>query len=359
MSRGRFYLRAESDEWEFVRSLQPPLPFDAAVISDRYLPPYPEGHSRHGEEPDLLVQSFEQQGVPWSVDPDTARLAQAKSSERQSPRAANRPLARAVPLPLTPDRFTDDSQIAALAEAAAVHQLRSPAFAAPYLEANGSDDPRFEVNLRLLAHSRQLAGDRVVVAYLQVLRSTLLSGAGGVLAQRLAQAGAEVIFVRVRRFEPESATPEEVVAYADLVGAGVRGGARVVADCVGRLGPVTVAVGADGFASNAWRFRKVPDDLHPTGGGGGAGELVWEAPRGGFAPPSTGSAVRCLVPECPAPSGLGTNAEVRLHNLHEFQRAAREAAADGLGYATRLAGSDSAVVRGWATALQSLMRRAA
>ena len=32
MSRGRCYIRAESEEWEFIRSLQTPAPFDAAVI---------------------------------------------------------------------------------------------------------------------------------------------------------------------------------------------------------------------------------------------------------------------------------------------------------------------------------------
>jgi hypothetical protein len=106
-------------------------------------------------------------------------------------------------------------------------------------------------------------------------------------------------------------------------------------------------------------FRKVADDLHPTGGGGGAGELVWEVPGGGFARLQTGSPIGCAVSDCPAPAAEGENADVRVHNLHEFQRAARQAAADGLAYAARLTENRSPVVRGWAAALQSLARRAA
>jgi hypothetical protein len=252
MSRGRFYLRAESDEWDFVRALKPPLPFDAAVINDRYLAEYPDGHARQGEDRDQLVQAFDDKDAPWSVDPDTARLEQPKSAERQSARAANRPLARAVPLPLSPARLANSDHIDALVEAAAVHQLGSPAFAAPYLEVAGAEDPRFALNLRLLQRSRELSADRALIAYLQVLRRCLLDGNAAELAQRLADAGADVIFIRVRRFEPEQGSEEEVVAYAGVVRAGERAGARMVADCVGRLGPIIVAAGADGFASNAW-----------------------------------------------------------------------------------------------------------
>lgn len=360
MSRGRFYLRAESDEWDFVAGLQPPLPFDAAVISDRYLAEYPDGHARYEEDSDRLIQAFDAQSIPWSVDPDTARLEQPKSAERQSARAANRPLARAVPLPLRASQLlADDNHIDALAEAAAIHQLSSPAFAAPYLEAHSPDDPRFAVNLALVQRSRELAGDRALITYLQVLRRHLLDGTAARLAERLAGAGADVIFVRVRRFEPENASESEVIAYAGVVAAAVSAGGRVVADCVGRFGPVTVAVGADGFASNAWRFRKVADDLHPTGGGGGAGELVWEMPGGGFTRPHERPPVQCAVPDCPVPGADGANHDVRVHNLHEFQRAARQAAADGLGYAGRLARSTSPIARVWAGALQTLARRAA
>lgn len=359
MSRGRFYIRAESEEWDFIRSLSAPAPFDAAVISDRYLPNYQAGHSRHGQPRDLIAQAFDAIDVPWSVDPDTARLGQSKSAARQRPRAANRPLARTLRLPVTAEQLAHSSNVDAFVEAAAVHQLSSRAFAAPYLEVDGVDDPAFAVNVRLLSRSSELAGDRAVIAYLQLLGGRLIDGTAAELAPRLAANGADVVFVRVRRFEPEHATPPEVAAYGRVVIAGEQAGARIVADCVGRLGPVLVAAGADGFASNARCFRKVPDDLHPGGGGGGAGELVWEVPGGGFTAVGGGTPTVCAVPGCAAPATAGDNVAVRTHNLHEFQRAARQAASEGLGYAARLAEHHSRVVRGWASALQSLERRAA
>jgi hypothetical protein len=359
MSRGRFYIRAESDERDFIRSLQTPAPFDAAVISDRYLAEYPAEHPRYGQPRDQLLQAFDSLGVPWSVDPDTARLGHRKSTTRQKPRAANRPLARAVALPLSAERLSREDHLDALVEAASIHQLPSRAFAAPYLEVDDLDDPRLAVNLRLLERSRQLAGDRALIAYLQVLQRRLADGTAAEIARGLATRGADVVFIRVRRLDPERATPDEVAAYGRLVMAGEQAGARIVADCVGRLGPVLVAAGADGFASNAWRFRKVPDDLHPAGGGGGVGELVWEIPGGGFSSVGAHTQVTCAVPGCAAPAADGDNIAVRIHNLHEFQRAARLAAAQGLGYAARLARNPSPVVRGWARALQSLERRAA
>jgi hypothetical protein len=76
MSRGRFYIRCECNEWDFIRALSRPMPFDAAVIDDRYLAEYPEEHKRHGEPRDRLVKALVKQGVRWSVDPDTARLEQ-------------------------------------------------------------------------------------------------------------------------------------------------------------------------------------------------------------------------------------------------------------------------------------------
>jgi hypothetical protein len=363
MSRGRFYLRCESDEWDFIRDLQAPPPFDAAVISDRYLADYPEGHKRFGEPRDGLAKELDGRGIRWSVDPDTARLEQAKSAERQRPRAANRPLAKAVPLPLSAGRLADPNAVDELVEACSLHQLGSRAFAAPYLEVTGPDDPRWNINKKLLARSQELAGDRILIAYLQVLRSHLLDGNAAVLARRLAEAGANVIFVRVRRFEAESATTEEVLAYGDVIDAGTTNGSRVVADCVGRLGPTLIAAGADGFATNAWRFRKVSDDLHPAGGGGGgAGELLWEVPDFALGlPQGAGNSSRsCAIGNCPAPQGPnGDHLATRIHNLHEFHRAARLAAREEFDYAKRLSKSHSLVARRWGIALQQLEKRRA
>ena len=362
MSRGRFYLRCEANEWDFIRKLKSP-PFDAAVISDRYLAPYPEGHKHFNDAPDRLTKAIEAHSLDWSVDPDTARLQHPKSIERQRPRAANRPLARALSLPFTVEQLSNADNSAALAEAAAEQQLGSRAFAAPYLEVAELDDPRLKINLTLLERSRELAGDRTLIAYLQVLRSQLLDGTAAAVAERLAGNGAEVIFVRIRRFEPELASPAELLAYAGVIRTGSANSARIVGDCVGRLGPALIATGADGFATNALRFRKVAEDLHPVGGGGGNGpELKWEVPEAGTARAASEpqSTIPCQVEDCPAPRGRGdSNAATRIHNLHDLKRSGLLAAEEGLGYATRLSRSSSPVLRGWAAALQQLARRAA
>ncbi len=364
MSRGRFYIRCEANEWDFIAELKNDPPFDAAVISDRYLAPYPPGHKYFGEPHDRLAKAVEKCERAWSVDPDTARLGHRKSTERQRRHAANRPLARALPLPLNVEQLRDPDNAAALAEAAAVQQLGSPALAAPYLEVAGVEDPRLAVNLNLLERSRELAGDRTVIAYLQILRGQLLDGSGAEVARRLATAGAQVIFVRVRRFEPENASSADVLAYADLISAGSKGGARIIGDCVGRLGPALIAAGADGFSTNALRFRKVAEDLHPTSGGGGGNgpALMWEVPGAGVGRPlaDTPSSVRCAVENCPAPDGHVENkAAIRIHNLHDLQRSGRLAAKEGLGYADLLTRSGSATLRDWALALQQLASRAA
>ncbi len=190
MSRGRFYLRCESEEWDFIRSLKAPCPFDAAVISDRYLADYPDGHARHSQPRDRLIGALAAHGAHWSVDPDTARLEQASSRQRQRPRAGNRPLARALPLPLSAERLSTQDAVDALLEAGSVHQHASRAFVAPYLEVTGPADPRFAVNLRLLERAGQLAGDRTLIAYLQVLRGDLIGGGASAAASALARGGA-------------------------------------------------------------------------------------------------------------------------------------------------------------------------
>ena len=329
-------------------------------MSDRYLAPFPPGDPHHGQPADRLARALEAKDIDWGLDPDTARLGHTRAVRLQKPRAAGRRLSRAVPLPLSAERLSLPHHAQALAEAAAATQLRSRAFAAPYLEVSDIDDPRFAVNLDLLGRSRDLAGDRSLVAFLQVLRGRLLDGSAEELARRIVAHGAEVLFVRVRRFEAEQATEEDVAAYGRLIMVAERAGARVVADSVGRLGPALIAAGADGFAAGARWSRKVPDDLHPAGGGGGAhGTLLWEVPAGSSSTANAGTTVRCSVAGCDAVDGTGDTRAIRIHNLHEFQRAAREAAREGFAYGRRLGGDASPVVRGWGAALQLLERRAA
>lgn len=367
MSRGNLFLRVEHGEWDFVASLdhEATVPFDAAIISDRYLAPYPDGHRRHGEAPDRLVDELEDLHVPWVLDPDTARLGHHLIEQRWRPRAANSAIARAVPLPLSPRLSLPSGEAEALVDAAAGVQLRSRMFASPYLEVSGVADPRFETNLRLLELSRERAGDRAVVAYLQTMSRYMHDGSAAAAGVALASAGADVVVVRIRRFSPEAATAENLAAYAALVAAIEATDAVMVADAVGRLGPVLVACGADAFSSGAFHFRSVPDDLCPSGGGGNLVPLSWEipgrlasAPRGHTAAVAPGW-VRCSYPKCPAPTGAESEVAVRTHNLHELKTQARLAAAEGFAYAARLRAAGAGYPAEWASVLERLQQLAA
>lgn len=367
MSRGRLLLRVEHQEWEFLSSLDQdaPVPFDAAVVCDRYLAPYPEGHPRHGEPADRLLDALQEIRVPWLLDPETARLGHHRVEDRSRPRAAASPLARAVRLPLTPRLGLPSGEAEALVDAAAGVQLRSEMFTAPYLEVSGIEDPRLEANLRLLELSRERAGDRVLVAFLQTLGQHLRTGSAAEAGKALAAAGADMVMIRIRRLTPEHASTSDVVAYGRLIAAIETTGVWAIPDAVGRLGPVLVACGADGFSTGSFRFRTVPDDLCPAGGGGNHAPLSWEVPDGFASLPhgqSAGAATgrtSCRYPRCEAPSGVGTEAAVRVHNLHELQRQARLAAAEGLRFAARLRAAGSVYPAGWATALEQLQRLAA
>jgi hypothetical protein len=216
----------------------------------------------------------------------------------------------------------------------------------------------------LLSLARERTGDRHLVAVLQTMASYVRDGSARDAARALVAAGAETVLVRVRRLTPESAGTEDVVAYGRLVRAIEAAGAFAVADCVGRLGPVLVAAGADGFSAGAYRFRTVPQDLCPSPGGAFSAPLMWEAP-GRFAsvPREMSDAMigarTCSVADCPSPAGGGSEADVKVHNLHEFQRQAREAAAVGLGLAATLRRAGSVYPAQWAAALEQLQALAA
>jgi hypothetical protein len=366
MSRGHLFLRVEHQEWEFLSKLDldAPVPFDAAVISDRYLAAYPEGHRDHGKPADRLVEALDELHVPWLLDPDTARLGHHRAAERLRPRAANSPIVRALALPLTPSLSMPSGEAEALVDAAAGVQLRSTMFTAPYLEFAGTEDPRFATNLRLLELVRERAGDRTVVAVLQTTARYLRDGSAAEAGRALAACGAKIVLIRIRRFAAEEASSADLVAYGRAAIAIERAGASAIPDAVGRLGPVLVACGADGFSTGAYHFRSVPADLCPDGGGAGQPALSWEVPdRFTSIERSTvrlaAERATCRYPRCPAPTGTEPESAIRAHNLHELQRLARLAAQEGFSFAGRLRASGSVYASGWAVGLEQLQRLAA
>lgn len=344
MSRGRFYVRLESREWSLLDDLDGPPPFDAAVISDRYLAPYPDGHQREDEPADRLADAVDGVSRPFSVDPDTARLQHSASVERQSTRSALRPVASALALPLTVEMLRSAEAVSGLVDAAQISQVRAGAFAAPYLEVDGPDDPRQQINVELLRAGRQLAGGRPLIGYLQVLHSTLISGDALKAAIQLAP-HADVIAVRARRVDPARVRPEQARRLVELVASLALRGVRVIADCAGPAGPPLVAAGADAFSAGTRFFHTIPSDLHPTVAGGGGAPLATIVPLADKSRVSAGAAT--------------DNAATRLENLRVMQAAAREAGGMGLDYAELLASSGRAQSAVWAAELRRLQTRAA
>jgi hypothetical protein len=362
--RGLFYVRLAHEDWDFVDEIGESPPFDAAIVRASYLAPYPEGHPRVGEPADRLTEALGRHRIDWGLDPATAAHGHRRAADWTRPRASNCPLARTLPLPLTAARLSDPSSAEALVEAAAELQLDSRAMAAPYLEVAAADDPRVAVNCELIRLARDRAGDRRTVAYLQTTWRQLMSGDAAEAGERYVDAGAATVFVRIRRFEAEQASEEEVLAYLALIRRVRAGGARPVPDSVGRLGPVLVAGDADGFAAGAHHFRKVADQLLSNSGGGGGPLLVYEVPsrvagvvRGLGGP----QLPNCPEPGCAADAGLGDEARIREHNLHEFRRLARRAAELGPAFAQVLRSAEHELALTWARALDRFQeeRRAA
>jgi len=366
MSRGRFYIRLEHEEWDFLGKLPERIPFDGAIIAAPYLTMYPEGHPRHGQPSRRLVDAVEHLGVDWLLDPESDELSHTYAAKGElRPRALTSPLA-APPfeLPIAIEAFRDRELVRAWAEAGLELQAGSRLAAAPYLEVSGLDDPALDVACALVEATAELAGDRVVVGFLQVLRRQLLDGTAAEVARRLTDAGARRVLIRIRRFDAEEASIEELLAYARLIEAV---GTAAVPDCVGRLGPALVASGADGFSAGAHRFRKVRDDrarkrskpAADGGGGGGGPPLGIEVP-GEFRSVSRDTDLRALpaCPDaaCPLWGGDHDEVAVRIHDLHELHALARLAAHEGLAFADRLRRSPSQRAQTWALALDQLAR---
>jgi hypothetical protein len=360
MARGRLYLRVEHDDWDFVRAIADAPPFDAAVVREDYLAPYPDSHPRRAFPPDELTTALRTAEIAWSLDPNTARFLDQHSGDGLAERAARSPLAQALSRPWDLEALQERDSVERIVDAAAGQQLLSRVMASPYVEVTDADDPRLTINAEFIRMTRERAGDRIVAGYLQGTGAQMKRGDLDEPAAELVAAGAEVIFVRLRRFKPEEASAEEVLAYAGLIEAITQRGARAVPDCVGRLGPVLVAAGADGFVTGAFRFRKVPDALLARSGGGRAHQLEYEVPGQFYGRART--ALERELPPCPeetceADDGRGDEVAVRIHNLHELRRLAREAGAVGTDFSDLLRAADARVASEWADALQTVARR--
>lgn len=362
-SRGLFYARLEDRDWIFVKGLAEPPPFDGCVIRANYLAEYPPGHRDAEVDPRELTKSLEDKKWSWALDPNSAPLAHHQAASWTRPRARNCSLAGALSLPWSVEELSKPEARGELIDRSVAMQDGAGPLAVPYLEIDNREPDPTTVNCELITATAERATDRRVLAFLQVLPSGLRGGAALEAARRFVEAGAETIFIRVRRFD--SANLEQANAYLELVETIEGLGARAVADSAGYFGIVAVADGADAMTAGARHFRTIPqalltrpvdlgeDDEEDKAGGGGH-PLRYELPgvlgNAATGEVPAGSAV-CPHPDCGAGSAEAKPAMIRAHNFHELRRMTGLAAAAGTQFSEtlRAIGTPEALV--WASAL--------
>ncbi|MDQ3676483.1 MAG: hypothetical protein M3401_06710 [Actinomycetota bacterium] len=358
--RGQFYVRLEHDQWEFARERR--AAYDGAIVAARYLAPYPVGHPSEGQPADRLAQAVVTAGRALVVDPDTPALCSG-GAPRYSSAARLRATGAAsqVRLPLTVDQVRDVAARDAFVDASMHDQRLASVVAAPHLEFRSPSDERLTMNLQMLRRVVRSAATQMPIAFVQVTRERLLRGVVAKVAAQYASTGVERVYLRVRGVG-EDASGLELDAYLTTIEAFAASGMDVVADAVGRLGPVLIGGGALGFSSGGGAcFRRVAKPLLAAGGGGG-GEKVGVELAGRWTEVPREEAARAACPEggCRVGRPDATIDDVREHRLHTLSRLAREAVdSDPAAMIRSLRASGLRQAREWAEVLERRERRAA
>ena len=334
-------------------------------MAAKHLAPYPPGHQSFGQSPDRLAQAVIDAHRALVVDPATPELlSQGVVSYATAQRARATGAARSVPLPLTASALRDPNVRDGFVDATMQDQRLARAVAPPYLEPRARDDQRHRINLQMLRRVLQAAGTQAPIAFIQVTRARLVSGLLVDLARDYAATGVSRVFLRVRGFG-EHADLGAFRAYLDAVDAFTRHDLEVVADCVGRLGPLLVHAGALGFSTGTMFFRSVPKPLLSPGGSGGGPPLSVESPTQWheLARDSAEAAAMapCPVPGCPVGRFPAPALDdLREHRLHTLERLAQRALTqDTSELARSLRSSGETHMAAFADALLERQRRAA
>jgi hypothetical protein len=362
VTNGQIYLRAEHDQLELVRVCPSPRPFGAAIVSARYLAPYPPSHPRFGQTTTALVDALGAEKISYVIDPGTPALTQSDvGTSREGARLRQSPMVAAIQLPLRPEDLRDRSRRERFVDDTLGAQTGAAALAAPYLEHKLHGPEVRDLNLAMLGRCVSSSAGQLPVAFIQLTRAVLLSGGLQLLVSGYASTGVTRVFVRVRELNAEAASAEEFGAYLDAIAAFNELGVEVVPDCVGRLGPALIAGGASSFSTGAVYFRKVGRRLLNKSGGGGR-EVDYEV-AGGFHAVARNvrhAAAPCFVPGCPAAPATASLDDLRLHNLHVLREESRIASASGVAaYAARLTGSGQPDAVVWGEVLRQRAQRVA
>jgi hypothetical protein len=260
-------LRPEKDEWELIE--QNPALFDAVIVRESHVAPYPAGHSLESQ-PEQLLNAISTAGIPLWRDPETAGLcSRSVVGLPATSRLLQTPYARAFTVPLDPAVLIGQDARRQALEIAVATQAGSETAVPPYFDVDRRDSAATRVNLQLLRELAASVAEQVPIVILQMTRHRFLTGLAAELASDYAAAGARGVVIRVRGLQSQRASAEEVAAYLDTIEAFERHGVAAFGDCAGMLGPVLVAGGASGFTTGTRFFRSVAGALVQRPGGGG------------------------------------------------------------------------------------------
>lgn len=224
-------------------------------------------------------------------------------------------------------------------------QADSDILVPPYLDFEGLDDLALQFNLMMVQRAAAAAANRPVTAIAQITNHRFLQGVLAEAAPLYAHAGLERVIIRVRNLEAQKANRDELLAYFKVIDAFAGRGIDVVADCVGRLGPVLIAVGASGFSTGTRFYRKVPYALLSRRDGGGGAARIGLQVNGSWS-------------ETLREDGV-TAAEARVANLSTLRGFMEVAARDPSELVASLLGDADAYARIWGAVLREREQHAA
>jgi hypothetical protein len=339
----RLVLRPEHHEWDLIE--QHPELFDAVLLPESYVAPYPAGHHFGGQEPTRLLDTVRGAGLDVWRDPETAGLcSQTFLRLCATDRLRETPLAQALDMPLDLSLLTNPETRRTAVELVLATQAGSEMLAGPYFDFDRRDGPVHRLNLQMARETVFAVEDQVPGAFLQVTHHRLMTGLLAAVAGDYETIGVRRVVVRVRGLKGERAGRHELLAYLDAIDAFTSRGVETFADCAGKLGPVLVAAGACGFSTGTRFFKCVAEPLLSIGGGAG-GESLAAQPAGAWS-------------EVPREEGQSVR-DTRVSNLLTLREHTDLAANDPDALIASLRADGGAHPAVWASVLAERKRRAA
>ena len=245
------------------------------LVPESYVAPYPATHMLAGHDPRKLLDAASAAGRDLWRDPETPGLCSRTILQLSgAKRLHETPLARAFAMPLDLSILADPEARRQALELVLATQAGSEMLVGPYFNFDRRDSVEFRLNLQMARETVLAAEEQVPGAFVQVTRHRLLTGLLAEVAADFKTIGVRRVIMRVRGLKSELASASELTSILDAVEAFASRGIEAIVDCAGKLGPVLVAAGAEGFSTGTRFFKGIAATTLSTGGGGGGVSLA-------------------------------------------------------------------------------------